>query len=69
MLKKTDIPVNAANFDVLFITGGLSETLTQETKTPEDIAAILRDYDYMPLFYGTSIMVTYGIVSRHFTTT
>ncbi|MEC7552312.1 MAG: TIGR01459 family HAD-type hydrolase [Pseudomonadota bacterium] len=43
---KTDIPgANSANLDVLFITGGLSETLTQETKTPEDIAAILRDYD------------------------
>ena len=43
---KTDIPgANAANLDVLFITGGLSETLTQESQTPEDVAAILRDYD------------------------
>ena len=33
---KTDIPgANAANLDVLFITGGLSETLTQESQTPE----------------------------------
>ncbi|EJW21336.1 hypothetical protein IMCC14465_11320 [alpha proteobacterium IMCC14465] len=43
---KTDIPgANAAELDVLFITGGLSETLTQESQTPEDVETILRDYD------------------------
>lgn len=43
---KTDIPgANAAGLDVLFITGGLGETLPQPPRTPENVAAILRDYD------------------------